>query len=66
LRQSNRGNGLVNGDRVEMTIAGTLSDGAQVKVTFRGTVNGDRVQGTADYDLEGEAGSFSFTGPRAS
>lgn len=56
----------VDGDRVEMKIAAETAEGTKVDVTFRGTVDGDRVEGNAEYDLEGDTGSFPFTGKRSS
>jgi hypothetical protein len=55
-----------DGDQVVMSITAETRDGANVDVTFRGTVVGDRVKGNADYDLEGDTGSFSFVGQRKS
>lgn len=56
----------VDGDRVEMKMIGESSEGAKVDVTFRGTVDGDNVKGDAEFRIESENGSFSFTGKRTS
>lgn len=55
-----------DGGKLVLSVTAETEDGFQVDVTFRGTVNGDRVQGTAEYDVEGEKGSFPFTGKRKS
>ena len=47
-----------DGDKVVMSMKVKTRDGANVDVTFRGTVDADRVNGEADYDLEGDTGSF--------
>jgi hypothetical protein len=52
----------VEGDHASLAIAAQLSDGAIANVTFRGTIDGSSVSGDADYDADGERGSFSFTG----
>ena len=56
----------VDGNRVEMKMTAQSREGEKVDVTFRGTVEGDQVRGNADYDMASDAGSFSFTGKRAS
>lgn len=56
----------VDGNRVEMKISAQSPDGPRVDVTFRGTVNGDSVRGEAEYQLEGDTGSFPFRGQRVS
>ena len=56
----------VNGDQVVLSLTVKTRDGDSVDVTFRGTVSADRVKGTADYDQDGETGSFPFTGERKS
>jgi hypothetical protein len=53
-----------DGDQVVMSMATTTQTGEKVDVTFRGTVTGDRVAGEAEYDLEGEKGTFLFRGAR--
>jgi hypothetical protein len=55
-----------DGDNVVMSMTAKTKDGANVDVTFRGTVNGDRVKGQVDYDLEGDIGHFPFAGQRRS
>lgn len=55
-----------NGDKVVMAMTTKTKDGARVDVTFRGTMDGDRVKGEADYDLEGDTGRFEFEGQRKS
>jgi hypothetical protein len=56
----------VDGDRVEMKISAETAEGEKVDVTFRGTVDGDKIAGTAEYNAQGETGEFSFTGTRKS
>jgi len=56
----------VDGDRVEMKMAAESTEGAKVDVTFRGTVGGDNVEGKVEFRVEGESGSFPFTGKRTS
>ena len=56
----------VDGDRVEMKLSAETAEGEKVDVTFRGTVNGDKIAGSAEYDVEGESGEFSFKGARKS
>ena len=53
-----------DGDDVVMSITAKTQDGATVDVVFRGTIDGDQVAGNAEYDLEGDTGSFSFRGER--
>ena len=55
-----------DGDKVVMSVKATTRDGANVDVTFRGTVEADRVHGEAEYDLKGDTGRFPFTGQRKS
>ena len=52
----------VKGEKVVMSVTTITEDGAKVDVTFRGTVEGNSVKGTAEYNLEGDTGSFSFSG----
>ena len=54
----------IEGDKVVMSMTVKTLEGSTVDVTFRGTITGDRVAGQAEYDLEGETGSFSFNGRR--
>lgn len=56
----------VDGDHVEMKMAADSPEGAKVDVTFRGTVDGDSIKGDAEFRIEGESGSFPFTGQRTS
>ncbi len=56
----------IDGDKVVATMTAETAEGAKVEVTFRGTVSGDQVRGTADYSVEGQAGTFPFEGKRAS
>lgn len=56
----------VTGDDVVLSLTVKTRSGASVDVKFRGTLSADRVQGTADYDADGETGSFPFTGERKS
>lgn len=55
----------VDNDRATLAIAAKLADGATAEVTFRGTIDGSSVCGDAEYDVEGDRGSFSFTGKQA-
>lgn len=48
--------------KLVLSVAAQTEDGDKVEVTFQGTVEGDRVKGTADYKMEGESGSFAFSG----
>lgn len=52
------------GDSVILRISTKTPEGAKVDVTFRGAVAGDSVKGNAEYELEGNTGSFAFTGTR--
>lgn len=54
----------IDGDRVKLAIEGKMPGGTKVQVTFHGTVTGDQVKGDADYELDGNSGSFAFTGKR--
>jgi len=56
----------VDGDQVEMKMVADSAEGAKVDVTFRGTVDGDSIKGNAKFRIEGESGSFPFTGERTS
>ncbi len=56
----------IDGDKVVATMTAETAEGAKVDVTFRGTVSGDQVRGTADYSVEGQTGNFPFEGKRAS
>jgi len=55
----------VDGDLVEMTISAESAESKKVNVRFRGTVHGDTVKGNAEFNMEGETGSFEFSGKRA-
>ena len=55
-----------NGNEVVMSLKLKTSEGRSVDVTFRGSVDGDRVTGKVEYDLEGETGDFPFQGRRKS
>jgi len=50
------------GGNLVLSAQAETEDGVPVDVTFRGTVTGGRVQGNAEYEVEGETGSFPFTG----
>ena len=50
------------GGKLVMSVTATTEDGAKVEVTFRGTVEGDRVSGNAEYETRDDAGSFAFAG----
>lgn len=54
------------GGKLVMSVTAKTEDDVKVVVTFRGAVEGDRVEGTAEYNVEGEKGSFPFTGKRRS
>jgi len=56
----------IDGDKVVATMAAETAEGAKVEITFRGNVSGDQVQGTVDFSVEGQSGSFPFAGKRAS
>lgn len=56
----------MDGEKVVMAMTVKTRDGAKVDVTFSGTVDGERVAGEVEYDLEGETGSFPFQGNRQS
>ncbi|MHB8971593.1 MAG: hypothetical protein ACYC3X_18510 [Pirellulaceae bacterium] len=49
-----------------MSMTTETPEGAQVDVTFRGTVSGGEVKGTAEYRTGDDSGSFPFQGKRAS
>ena len=48
--------------RVVFSVSAKTDSGAEFEVTFRGDVEGESIRGNAEYDLEGDTGSFSFTG----
>lgn len=55
--------GKVTNDEASFKV--TLDFGGQkLAVTFHGAVDGDRIQGQADYDLEGQSGTVDFEGTR--
>jgi hypothetical protein len=56
----------VDGDRVEMELAAETAEGDKVNVTFRGTVDGEKIAGSAEFDMQGETGEFAFQGTRKS
>jgi hypothetical protein len=56
----------VEGDRVELKLAADTPEGKKVEVTLRGTLSGDEVQGTAEYRVQGETGTFPFKAKRTS
>ena len=55
-----------DGNKVVMSMQTKTKDGAKVDVTFRGAIDGNSVEGDAEYDLEGETGSVPFEGKRKS
>ena len=55
-----------DGDEVVMSLSVKTEEGDTVEVTFRGTVDGDSISGDAEYDFQGQTGSFPFTGKRES
>ena len=56
----------LDGDNVVMFLTAQTHEGTSVDVTFRGTLSGDDVSGQVEYDLDGDTGSFGFTGRRKS
>ena len=54
----------IEGDQVEMTLTAQTLDGDDVEVTFRGTFDGDSIKGEAEYDVDGDTGTFAFSGER--
>lgn len=56
----------IDGNRVTMSMTAQTPEGSQVDVTFRGTVTGNAVSGSAEYRVGSDAGSFPFQGTRAS
>lgn len=52
----------VDGDRATLEVSAKLPDGAMANVTFRGTIDASSVSGDVAYDIEGDRGSFAFTG----
>ena len=56
----------VNGNDVVMSITAKGPDGNTIDATFRGSIAGDRVSGTAAYSVEGSSGTFPFSGKRKS
>ena len=52
----------IDGPKVVMSVTTKTQDGDKVDVTFRGTVEGDRVTGNAEYITGGDTGSFAFSG----
>lgn len=52
----------VEGDRATLSIAAKTADNVKVDVTFQGTIDGSTIDGTANYNLDGERGSFPFSG----
>ena len=54
------------GNQVTMKVIARTEDGRKVEVTFRGSGDDDSVSGTAEYKLDGDTGTFSFTGKRVS
>ncbi len=56
----------IDGDQVTLKLSAETRDGAKVDLTFRGNVTGNTVKGNAEYELEGDTGSFPFTAKRAS
>ncbi len=49
-------------EKLVMRITTETRDGAKVEVTFRGSVEGDRVTGEAEYQTGDDRGSFAFSG----
>ena len=55
-----------DGDKVIMSVTSKTREGDSVNTTFRGSISGDRISGEAKYEVNGETGSFPFTGQRKS
>ncbi len=55
---------VMEGNEVSMSITVKTQDGATIDVTFKGTLDGGLVEGEAEYDLEGDTGTFTFKGKR--
>lgn len=56
----------LEGDKVTMSMTVKTEDGSNIDVTFRGKLDGDEVEGEAEYDFEGDTGTFEFEGKRKS
>lgn len=56
----------VENDRVELKLTAETPEGRQVDVTLRGTVDGDQVQGNAEYRVDNHTGSIPFKAKRTS
>lgn len=52
----------LDGDQATLTLVAETLDGTPVKVTFGGTVDGDSIKGEAEYDADGDTGTFAFSG----
>jgi hypothetical protein len=52
----------LDGNRVELVVAGQTGEGTPIEVTFRGQLEGERVKGAASFKLGGESGEFPFEG----
>lgn len=52
----------VEDDQAKLAISAKLADGSIADVTFQGVIDGTSVSGDALYDVEGDRGSFQFTG----
>ena len=56
----------VDGDKGVMKMCTVTRDGEKIDLVFRGTVDGDRIEGDIEYKLSDETGSFPFTAKRKS
>ena len=50
------------GGKLVISVTAQTEGGVKVNVKFQGTVEGDRVNGTAEYKMPGDSGSFAFSG----
>ena len=56
----------VQGGTAVVSLTAQTAEGEQIDVTFRGTVTDDTVEGTVEYQVGSESGSFPFEGKRES
>ena len=54
----------LEGDKAIMEVTAKTDEGRKIDVTFHGTVEGDRVRGTAEWKMRDDSGEFFFTGRR--
>ena len=53
-------------NEVVMLVAAKMPGGQSIEVRFRGEIDDDRIEGEAEYDMDGETGRFAFAGNRKS